>query len=630
MFSGEGTPVGLLLMPPDELGAKRDALSLDEETGLESTRIRLLRPDGKPLPSRDKIEAAWIRRRNVPAVRVTRKSNLLEIEETFFCPDRGRATIVRIVEIRSLSSETADLTFETGLPGRNLARNLALLPGGSEKIVIAYSLRDGAAELAFAPDFDELAALPAARGDRAAAADASFGSAPLDRFFLASVNQLPAVVSDTGVVDASIWQYRREWVRDHAWMAVGLLLAGRPTEARVLLERLLKDFVTMEGDPVDSSRRRLPDEVELDQNGELLYALERYTSWTGDTELVRSFWDRVTALADFPLRPVFRHEPSGLLANVREYWERHAAHGIERGMELAHQIFVHLGWESAAGLARKLGHSSQAEHWEREAHRLRRAVLDPDTGLVAQGRFIKRRGADGRIQERISPLRDSGLPDGSPLGAPGEHPIEPDTTIALPTAFDFVPGDSPLSRQSLAALDPLWNQTWQGGGYGRYHADSEPDAAGGWPFPSLFAARAALECGDHARVWKVLDWLDRVPEAASGAWPEFYGEAHAPPFAQIGIPPWNWSEMLLLLVHHLLGIRPGLERLTIRPRPLPGLSRMSAEFPLRGRRMRIVVSAGRPLNAPLFKLDGRAVSQTGAALVLPYPDGDFEITVELP
>ena len=48
----------------------------------------------------------------------------------------------------------------------------------------------------------------------------------LDHFLKASSSQLKGVVSSTGKVDASIWQYNREWVRDHAFMGIGLILAG--------------------------------------------------------------------------------------------------------------------------------------------------------------------------------------------------------------------------------------------------------------------------------------------------------------------------------------------------------------------------------------------------------------------
>jgi GH15 family glucan-1,4-alpha-glucosidase len=416
-------------------------------------------------------------------------------------------------------------------------------------------------------------------------------------------------------VDASIWQYGREWVRDHAWIAVGLVLSGQSAKARGLLERLLREFVTERGDTIDSSEQRHPDEVELDQNGELLYALDLYTRWTGDSGIARDHWGRVKALAEFPLQDLFRHSPSGLLANVREYWERHRLYGIEPGMELAYQMFVGLGLASAAGLARLLGRGSEAERWTRESERLRRAVYgEGGFGFIQGGRLFKRRGTDGKICRDIRPLPEAQLPDGSPLAAAGDHFIDPDTTVALPLAFGIVPGDSDLAAETLDGLEPLWNQAWEGGGYGRYHCSSEPDAWGPWPFPSLFVARACVEAGRFERAWDILRWLDTIPGSMSGTWFEFYGESHSPPFAQIGLTPWTWSEMLMLLVEHILGIHPGHETLRLRPRLLPGLHRIRGSFPLRQARLEITVGRGAPSgpitvgsNAPVLQQDSTGV-----------------------
>jgi len=429
-------------------------------------------------------------------------------------------------------------------------------------------------------------------------------------------------------LDASIWQYCRELVWLHSWMAAGLLLCGHSEMARGMLDRLLREFVTPDGAPVDSGRLRHPDEVELDQNGELLWTLDQLTSWTGDGSLVEKWWDRVAALAEFPLRPNFRGGGSDLLMNVRDYWERHAAHGIERGAELAHQLFVVIGLEAAARMAGMLRRREHQDRWRRQAARLRRAVLDETgRGLVVKGRLIKRRGENGIHQDGISARPGCGLPPGSPLGKPGRHPLEPDTVVVLPAAFGFISPESPLARNSLDEVEPLWNQAWEGGGYGRYSAESEPDAPGAWPFPSLFVARAALECGRFDRVRRVLDWLDGRPEAVSGSWFEFNGRSHSPPFPQIGIPPWTWTEIMLLLVHHMLGVRPGPDLLTVRPRLLPGLPEGEAEFPLRGGRMRLRFRTG---GGPAFKLDGKTLPAEGGAVSLPYPEKDFTLEAELP
>ena len=117
---------------------------------------------------------------------------------------------------------------------------------------------------------------------------ASFGNALLNRAFNASRRQLPAAVSRQGRVDASIWQYTRERVRDQAFMALGFVMAGHRDQAAVIFRRLLREFVTADGVTVDSSEVRGRDEVELDQNGVLLYALLQYVCWTGDRDLIAS------------------------------------------------------------------------------------------------------------------------------------------------------------------------------------------------------------------------------------------------------------------------------------------------------------------------------------------------------
>lgn len=91
------------------------------------------------------------------------------------------------------------------------------------------------------------------------------GLAPdLDAVFGRAARQLPAVISRSGAIDASIWQYNREWVRDHSFMAHGLTSLGHHDHARAMLERLLREFITPDGAPMDSSERRAPEETELD------------------------------------------------------------------------------------------------------------------------------------------------------------------------------------------------------------------------------------------------------------------------------------------------------------------------------------------------------------------------------
>ena len=60
------------------------------------------------------------------------------------------------------------------------------------------------------------------------------------------------------MMDGSIWQYNLEWVRDQACAAAALVSLGAVDTARTMCERLLTEFLSDEGDCVDSGRRREP------------------------------------------------------------------------------------------------------------------------------------------------------------------------------------------------------------------------------------------------------------------------------------------------------------------------------------------------------------------------------------
>ena len=224
---------------------------------------------------------------------------------------------------------------------------------------------------------------------------------------------------------------------------------------------------------------------------------------------------------------------------------------------------------------------------------------------------------------------DSGLPAGAPLAESGDHFLNPDTSAALPIAIGFVPPDSPVCGPTIASLEALWNQAWEGGGYGRYHARSEPDSPGAWPFPSLFIARAGVEMGLFDKVWRILNWLDTVPGAGAGTWFEFYGKRLAPPFPQVGIVPWTWAEMVILFVHHILGVQPQEGGLRLRPKLLPKLNRISGSFPLRNGRLELTVARADKASRAAFRADGRILAASRDEAFLPYPVRDLKVTIRI-
>jgi hypothetical protein len=82
------------------------------------------------------------------------------------------------------------------------------------------------------------------------------------------------------------------------------------------------------------------------------------------------------------------------------------------------------------------------------------------------------------------------LPRGVRLAEDIEHPLNPDSAVALPVAWGLLAGESPIAQASLDDMETLWSQGWTGGGYGRYHMDSDADSPGPWPFVHLYVARA--------------------------------------------------------------------------------------------------------------------------------------------
>ena len=92
-------------------------------------------------------------------------------------------------------------------------------------------------------------------------------------------------------------------------------------------------------------------------------------------------------------------------------------------------------------------------------------------------------------------------------------------------------------------------------------------------------------------MWRVLRWLQPDGRRPSGAWFEFNGPRLAPPFPQVGIIPWTWAELILLLVHHILGVRPGERDVRVRPRLLAGLGHVHARLPVRDGWLRLDLRA---------------------------------------
>lgn len=628
--SGEGTPVGLLIMNPEHLGKKREALTCDPDSGLENTMIRLISaPTAKTTGSGD-LEAGWLEGYEFPVAQILWQVGNFRVAEFFYCPDLSHPVIMREVRLKNITNRTIQARLKTGVLDKTIDEEFSLEPERIKKVFLRYTLNSTGKHVIIdlVPE--------AGVGHKTLQywkekACASFGSPILDHYFTASRFQLPAVISKSGKVDGSIWQHNRERVRDQAMMAVGLTISGHHEIAYRILNRLLEEFVTKKGDIIHSSEERGSDEVELDQNGALLFALKNYVLWTDSQEIITKHWNKIAAAAEFPLSDVFLHNRSGLLANRREYWGRHQAHGIVKGMELGHQLFSAIGLSAASTLASLVSRKQEALRWKAEAERIKNAMLDKaQYGLIDSRGFIKRRGIDGVIQEIVKPLPKAQLSEGVPLSSRGEHRLNPDASSVLPIAMGLIPPDSPVASLTLDSVEELWNQAWKDGGYGRYHVSSEPDSPGSWPFPSLFIARSYVETGNFEKMWRILQWLNKIPGALSGSWFEFYGQHLEPPIPQVGITPRTWAEMLILLIHHIIGIQPEVDHLRIRPRLIPGIEKIKASFPLRDGKINIEIKSGRKKKSYGFRSDGEIIQSSEKEAYISYSKKDIWVEASLP
>jgi GH15 family glucan-1,4-alpha-glucosidase len=397
----------------------------------------------------------------------------------------------------------------------------------------------------------------------------------------------------------------------------GMSMAGFHEEARIILEKVLSKAIGPDGCAIESSRWSGYDLTELDQNGQILYAAWIYLCWTGDLALIKKYWNKIVLAGDFPLLKVFRDEKSGLLRNKREFWERDDRLGVEDGYELVYQFWVVYGLEKGAEVARRVGDTVTAVRWEKEAAGLKETMLnDPTFRFIEEGHLIKRRTRDGRWQRYYIPANRNASPAGSPLATIEKPEGDPDTGTLYPIIYGMLDPRGDVAKATIAYMDILWNQRWDFGGYARYNTDSEPDPPGPWPIASLFVARAALEAGDHERVWRSLKWIEGVHGGKAGGWFERYGPSITPPAPPVCVVGWAWAEIELLFVHHMFGFRPDLEGILVRPKLPSGVDNLASRFTIRGGMVDVEIRRGTEVAA---MVNGKSCDVKVGGVRLPFP-----------
>ncbi len=542
----EGTPLGLLVMNPETLSKKRESYTMDPDIGLAGSQIIITDQTTYKDLEMSNLRVEWSDELNIPVVVAQYDAGDIFVTETFYCVDGKTPRLARIITLENQNDEACIVSVHIKLNGKTVEKRFHLTPFWEDTFFIEYfldrsrNLLSIAAPRKIQPDPDWMKYWRSIE-------PLNSGVMMIDNYYQYASWQLYGMISERGLIDASIWQYNREWVRDHSFMTLGLINAGHLAKAKIMLERLMDKFISEDGDAIDSSERRDASEVELDQNGLLLYTLRVYAEKCSDWRFIRRWWEKIIKLAEYPLRPEFRKPPSGLLFNCRDYWERHRAHGIKPGCELAYQVFVSVGLEAASAMAEHLSEAQSALKWRTASRLIKNSTLrHPVFALLGKDGFIKRRGLTGAKQDKINPPNPDVLPDGIPLKSKIKHHLNPDSSAVMAILYGFIDQQCPLAQQTIEQMEILWNQEWTMGGYGRYNASSEADAPGPWPIVSLYIARAYLKMGKLDKVYRVIEWLQKIDGGVSGAWFEVYCDRISPPAPQVGILPWAWAEMIML------------------------------------------------------------------------------------
>ncbi len=606
----------------------------------QNTTIRWVREDGIP-----KAEAIWW----AGGIRVTEKifalTGMNAFERTITLEGKkivGPETISlrlglpngKLEDLNQsliFSGKEGKIALTADVPENNLsfsknylAINQVVIKPGSEKTIHTYIVTqipsDSGNDILSAINMlkHSKKLLPETQGYWAKMNSVSTKDKLVEKLFYNVRNTLPGYVSDVGIMDAGVFEYGGQWIRDGSNTVIGLLQIGEFNLARALLNHMVTKMITNNGATMVSSQFTHPDSEELDQMGELWEALKNYYYWTGDSSIIKDNASKLLAMTQRPLQPEYL-DATGMVHDKREYWER----SFPDGYELIYQAFMIRGLRDAAELAPLFGAEKYASGWKEISNKMLHAMLtNPKVSLVSNGMLIKRRNLDGTIADTVD---YKGYKPGSPALTESLKRIEPDASMALPISMKIINPKSALAKNTLNELESLWNSRWSFGGYDRYNTSSQPDQPGPWSFATGFLLNAQQEAGMYKRSRRTLEWLHRVQGGKTGAYFEEIPVIRSQEFSA-GLVPWASAEVALFTVRHWLGISFSNRQMVIKPNLYPGTKGVEANLRYRSSRIHLKIDGSGPVTLAI--VNGKTVKPANDGSVrLPdtFKGGTIEI-----
>ena len=555
---------------PGQTARKVNALNYIPGTNFSQTALRIILGNVQFSSIGQNSEARWITLKGNPAVELKWWAGGISVTETF-----------------SVSDKKGTFSHRISLKNADLAGNDTLMISGpegypeSERIPIKMGETVNLDREIFLTGSETMTNQSVQSKVRSTV---STSDSLINSLYKNASFSLPGMVSENGRMDAGVFEYGNQWVRDGSNVAMGLIYSGAFENAKGILTYILSDLVSDEGTTVIAGGFDEPDREEFDQMGVLMNCLKLYFDWTGDKSLFTMYQKKILKLIERPLNPAFR-DSTGMVHNRREFWER----TFSDAYELAYQTYMIQGLRDAADLSVLLGVPDKAEYWMKTADNFLNSMLHhPSMSLVDKGVLIKRRNINGEIAD-LTAGRETSYKNDAPFTTEYYHRLNPDATYALPILLGIIGPHSSLATKSLDKLEVIWNARWNVGGYERYHSSSQLDQPGPWTFGTAFIARAQHDAGLQDRSRRSLQWLHDIQGGNSGAW----FEEIPLNFSQIpwsGLVPWTSAEVTSFVIRHWLGVKVSGEFLIISPNFYPNTKYASVDLRFRSARLKIEIN----------------------------------------